>query len=103
MEKLDRLDWAEGLLLSSFGVRAGVRVSVSGVLPQVLPLLPPGWKKSQKVIVQRLYSLVVARDCERPGVRRLHVLYADSTPIARGAPLEQVLEARGTGLRPSTA
>src|SRR5713101_2580612 len=103
MEKLDRLDWAEGLLLSSFGVRAGVRVSVSGVLPQVLPLLPPGWKKSQKVIVQRLYSLVVARDCERAGVRRLHVLYADSTPIARGAALDQVLAALETDLHRYTA
>jgi hypothetical protein len=103
MKKLDRLDWAEGLLLSSFGIRTGVRVSVSGVLPQVLPLLPPGWKKSRKVFVQRLYSLVVARDCERAGVRRLHVLYADSTPIARGASLDQVLAALETDLHRYTA
>jgi hypothetical protein len=103
MKKLDRLDWAEGLLLSSFGIRTGVRVSVSGVLPQVLPLLPPGWKKSRKVFVQRLYSLVVARDCERAGVRHLHVLYADSTPIARGASLDQVLAALETDLHRYTA
>jgi hypothetical protein len=103
MKKLDRLDWAEGLLLSSFGIRAGVRVSVSGVLPQVLPLLPPGWKKSRKVFVQRLYSLVVARDSERAGVRRLHVLYADSAPIARAAALDQVLAALETDLHRYTA
>ena len=36
MNKLDRLGWAEGLALSAFGIRAGVRVNVSGVLPRVL-------------------------------------------------------------------
>lgn len=98
MKKLDRLDWAEGLTLSAFGVRVGVRVNVSGVLPRVLPLLPPGSKKSPRVIVQRLYSLVVAQGCERAGVRRLHVLYVDSMPVARGAVLDQVLAALETDL-----
>jgi hypothetical protein len=98
MKKLDRLDWTEGLSLSAFGVRTGVRVNVPGVLPRVLPLLPPGWKKNRTVIVERLYSLVVAQDGERPGIRRLHVLYADSTPIARGAALDQVLAALETNL-----
>lgn len=103
MKKLDRLDWAEGLSLSAFGVPAGVRVNVSGVLAHVLPLLPPGWKKSHRVIVQRLYSLVVAQGCERVGVRRLHVLYADSMPVARDAALDQVLAALETDLHRYTA
>jgi len=103
MKKLDRLDWAEGLTLSTFGVRAGVRVNVLGVLPRVLPLLPPGWKKSHRVIVERLYSLVVAQGCERAGVRRLHVLYADSTRIARDAALNRVLETLETDLHRYTA
>ena len=103
MKKLDRLDWAEGLTLSTFGVRAGVRVNVLGVLPRVLPLLPPGWKKSHRVIVERLYSLVMAQGCERAGVRRLHVLYADSTRIARDAALNRVLETLETDLHRYTA
>ena len=103
MKKLDRLDWAEGLTLSTFGVRAGVRVNVLGVLPRVLPLLPPGWKKSHRVIVERLYSLVVAQGCERAGVRRLHVLYADSTRIARDAALNRVLATLETDLHRYTA
>src|SRR3981189_2021508 len=103
MKKLDRLDWAESITLSSFGVRAGVRVNVSGVLPNVLPLLPPGWKKSRGVAVQRLYSLVVAQGCERAGVRRLHVLYADSMRLARGVALDQVLAALETDLQRHTA
>ena len=103
MKKLDRLDWAEGLTLSTFGVRAGVRVNVLGVLPRVLPLLPPGWKKSHRVIVERLYSLVVAQGCERAGVRRLHLLYADSTRIARDAALNRVLATLETDLHRYTA
>jgi hypothetical protein len=103
MKKLDRLDWAEGLTLSAFGVRAGVRVNVEGVLPRVLPLLPPGWKKSPGVIVQRLYSLVVAQGCDRAGMRRLHVLYADSMRVARGTALDQVLASLETDLHRYTA
>src|ERR1700704_5270497 len=103
MKKLDRLDWAEGLALSAFGVRAGVRVNESGALPHILPLLPPGWKKSRTVIVERLYSLVVAQDSERAGVRRLHVLYRDSMRIARDARLNQVLAALETDLHRYTA
>ena len=103
MKKLDRLDWAEGLVLSAFGVRTGVRVNVAGVLPRVLPLLPPGWKKSPRVIVQRLYSLMVAQGCERAGMCRLHVLYADSMRVARGAALDQVLAALETNLHRYTA
>src|SRR5258708_31745533 len=103
MKKLDRLDWAEGLTLSTFGVRAGLRVNVLGVLPRILPVLPPGWKKSHRVIVQRLYSLVVAQGCERVGVRRLHVLYADSMPVARDAALDQVLATLETDLHRYTA
>jgi hypothetical protein len=103
MKKLDRLDWAEGLSLSAFGVRTGIRANVPGVLPRVRPLLPPGWTKSRAVIVQRLYSLVVAQEGERPGLRRLHMLYADTTPIARCAALDQVLAALETDLQRYTA
>src|SRR6266481_4254799 len=103
MKKLDRLDWAERLTLSAFGVRAGVRVNVSGLLPRVLPLLPPGWTKSHRVIVERLYSLVVAQGCERAGMCRLHVLYADTMTVARDAALDQVLAALETDLHRYTA
>ena len=98
MKKLDRLVWAEGVGVRAFGVHAGVRVSAPGVLPQVLPLLPPGWKKSRRASVQRLYSLVVAEGRQRAGVRRMHVLYADSLRIARDTDLDQVLAALETDL-----
>jgi hypothetical protein len=98
MKKLDRLGWAEGVGVRAFGVHVGVRVSAAGVLPQVLSLLPPGFKKSRRATVQRLYSLVIAEGSQRAGVRRMHVLYADSLPIARDAELVKVLSALETDL-----
>jgi hypothetical protein len=98
MKKLDRLGWAEGIGVRSFGVDAGVRVSVAGMLPQLLPLLPPGWKSSRGSAVQRLYSLVVAQNNQRAGLRRMHILYADSQRIARDTELAQVLAALETDL-----
>jgi hypothetical protein len=43
--------------------------------------------------VQRLYSLVLGENCERPGIRSLNVLYSDITRVARSAALKQVLDA----------
>jgi len=48
--------------------------------------------------VQRLYSLVVAEGNQRAGVRRMHILYADSLRIARDTELQQVLAALETDL-----
>ena len=48
--------------------------------------------------MQRLYSLVVAEGRQRAGVRRMHVLYADSLRIARDTDLDQVLAALETDL-----
>src|SRR6266436_679366 len=98
MKKLDRLGWAEGVAVRTFGVHAGVRLSVAGSLPQVLPMLPPGFTKSRKATMQRLYSLVVAEGNQRAGVRRMHILYADSLRIARDTELQQVLAALETDL-----
>ncbi|HEV8074717.1 MAG TPA: hypothetical protein VGP66_02670 [Candidatus Acidoferrum sp.] len=98
MKKLDRLGWAEGMRVYTYGVHAGVRVSAAGMLPQISRLLPPGWKNSRRATMQRLYSLVVAESSRRAGVRRMHILYADSERIARDAKLDQVLTALETDL-----
>lgn len=103
MRKLDRLDWAEGLTVSAFGVRVGIRVNVSGLMPRVLLSLPPGWRKSRGRIVPRMYSLMAADGCRRAGVRRLHVLYVDSRLAARNAALDRVLDELETDLHRYTA
>jgi hypothetical protein len=98
MKKLDRLGWAEGIRVYTYGVHAGVRVSTAGMLPRISRLLPPGWKNSRRATVQRLYSLVVAQNGQRAGLRRMHILYADSERIARDTNLDQVLAALQTDL-----
>jgi len=103
MKKLDRLGWAEGLAFSAFGVRVGLRVNAPGMLARVLPLLPPGWRKSSGAVVQRLYSLIIGESCERPGMRRPHLLYSDLLQTARSTSLEHVLEAFETDLHRYTA
>jgi len=103
MKKLNRLGWAEGIAVSAFGVHTGIRVSTAGVLPRVLPLLPPGWKKSRRTTVQRLYSLVVPGTSQRAGLRRMNILYEDNVRIARDTDLDQVLAALETDLHRYTA
>src|SRR5260370_20083684 len=98
MKNLDRLGWAAGIGVRGFGVHTGVRVNAAGILPRISPLLPPGWKSSHRAIVQRLYSLVVAGDSQRTGLRRMHMLYADSERIARDTELDQVLATLETDL-----
>jgi hypothetical protein len=98
MRKLDRLGWAAGIGVQAFGVHAGVRVSAVGILPRISPLLPPGWKSSPRATVQRLYSLVVAGGSQRAGLRRMHMLYADTERIARATELDQVLATLETDL-----
>src|SRR5437016_12193753 len=72
-------------------------------MPGILPRLPPGWKVSRRVVVERLYSLVVADGFERRGMRRLHVLYANSIRVARDTSLNMVLEALENELQRYTA
>jgi hypothetical protein len=78
-------------------------VNAPEVLPAILPVLPPGWQKYKGSVVQRLYSLVVAGGDERPGTRRLHVLYADSLRLARETSLDRVLDALEADLHLYTA
>jgi hypothetical protein len=98
MKKLDRLGWAEGIGFQTFGIHAGVRVSAAGMLSQLLPLLPPGWRNSRRATVERLYSLVAPQSEQRSGLRRMNILYADGERIARDTDLQQVLATLETDL-----
>src|SRR5919204_2281186 len=93
MEHLDRLVWAAGASILSYGTRIGLRVSEPEALPGLLERLPPGWKVSSSTTVDRMYSLVVGGRGERPGVRRLNLLYANSARLARGRELGRAVEA----------
>jgi hypothetical protein len=91
MEKLDRLVWAAGSSILSYGTRIGIRVSEEHALPDLLQRLPPGWKLSSSPVVDRMYSVVVGGPGDRPGVRRLNLVYANSARLWRGKELDNAL------------
>jgi hypothetical protein len=119
MEKIDRLGWADGFALISYGLRIGIRASEPKLLPQLVDRLPPGWKPARTAVVDRLYSIIVgagpasvragpgsrnsatASDARSPrrtgltrarGVRRVSLVYADIVKLAQSLDIDDVLE-----------
>jgi hypothetical protein len=92
MEKLDRLGWAAGFSFVSYGVNIGVRANDPSLVGQIRLLLPPGWRPASSPVVDRVYSLLAGRQGNRPGVRRLNLLYGDETRIARTSSLADALD-----------
>jgi hypothetical protein len=68
-------------------------------LERLRDLLPPGWRLAASPVVERLYSLFVSRDEPRPGLRRFHLLYADSEVIGRAPGLDSIFEAFESNLQ----
>ena len=99
MKKVDRLGWAAGFSLRSYGVRIGVRSNDPAVLARVLDLLPGEWQQADLPVVDRLYSILVAGDRARANLRRFNLLYGDHFRLARDLDLNTVLEAFDSDLR----
>jgi hypothetical protein len=92
MAKLDRLGWADGLTLLTYGLRIGVRTNEPRALERLPAYLPPGWRPTSSRHVQLLYSLIVGGET-RPGLRRFSLLYADAARLVRTADPDEVFEA----------
>jgi hypothetical protein len=92
MEKIDRLGWAGGLCLNSYGLRIGVRVNRPEVPEWVGDCLPPGWKPGRPPYVDHLFSLKVGGATARSSVRQFHLLYGGLTLLARTMDLDQMRE-----------
>lgn len=92
MDKIDRLGWAAGLAFTSYGVRIGVRVNRPELLDTARKHFPPGWKPTRALIVDRLYSLLIADDQSRTKVRRFNLLYGDVERVGRTNDDEDILE-----------
>lgn len=103
MDRLDRLGWAAGFSITSFGVRLGVRTTDPALLPALEKVLPPGWKPSARPSVPHLYSLVAGGPGDRKGTRRLWVLYDGWVRVARHRELDPVLESLESLLRATVA
>src|SRR5262245_25217701 len=83
MAAIDRLGWAAGVSVTSFGVRVGVRVDDPALLPTLLDHLPPGWQESSATVVDRLYSMRVGGTVAGTRIRRFHVGYSGGRQFLR--------------------
>ncbi len=99
MEKVDRLGWAAGTSLRSYGVRIGIRSNTQLGLDHSLLMLPHHHEMVQLRVVDRLYSIVIGGQGPRASVRRFNLLYADHVRIARSVDLDEVLERFESDLR----
>src|SRR5262249_38532870 len=98
MQKIDRLGWAAGISIYTYGLRIGIRTSTEAVLDQVIERLPHGWELGCSPVVDYLYSLKVGGAGPRPNVRNYTLLYGGLTKLARTMVLAEALDALETDL-----
>lgn len=99
MQKVDRLGWAVGFSIKSYGVRIGIRSNDPACLKRVRKHLPHGWELSSSPFVERLYSVLVGLQGTQGNVRRFNLLYGDHIRLARALDLNQVFETFESDLR----
>jgi hypothetical protein len=93
MQKIDRLGWAAGLSIHTYGRRIGVRTNDPAVLERVVELLPPNWEPCFSPLVDHLFSLRVGGSTADSRLKKYHLLYGGFTLLARCLDLDEVLRA----------
>jgi hypothetical protein len=99
--RIDRLGWAAGTCIDSYGVKVGVRSNEPRLLDLLEARLPPGWKPSASPVVDRLFSVWV--DFREEGIRRPARLYAGGSRRARTPHLGELLAILESEIRQSVA
>ena len=99
MKKVDRLGWAVGFSLKSYGVRIGIRSNDPSALDRVCRHLPSEWENASSSVVDRVYSILIGGKGPRANVRRLNLLYGDHVQLARSLDLDSVFETFESDLR----
>jgi len=92
MQELDRLVWADGLVLSIQGVRIGVRSNSASFLNDTWERLRLCCRPLRSPDVDYLYSAWIGEPTSRRGVRNLHVLYGNALRLERTPDVHQLLE-----------
>src|SRR5258705_701908 len=75
MSKVDRLGWAFGFSLKSYGVRIGIRSNDPSALASARQHLPSDWEAVSSPFVDPVYSIFVCGKRSRANVRRLNLLH----------------------------
>jgi hypothetical protein len=99
MKKVDRLGWAAGFAIKSYGVRIGIRSNDPSCFKRVRNHLPHGWELSSSSVVDRLYSILIGGTRPRTNVRSFNLLYGDHIRLARSLDVEDVFERFESDLR----
>jgi hypothetical protein len=99
MQKVDRLGWAAGFSIRSYGVRIGIRSNDPAALERVCRHLPSEWESTPSSVVDRVYSIVIGSQGKRVNGRRLSLLYGDEVRLARSFDVESVFETLESDLR----
>lgn len=99
MTKVDRLGWAAGFSIKSYGVRIGIRSNDPAVLDRVKQHFPHGWQTTSSPIVDRVYSILIKRSGARSNARRFNLLYGDHLQLDRSPDLEALMERFESDLR----
>ncbi|HWP42488.1 MAG TPA: hypothetical protein VNO14_04585 [Blastocatellia bacterium] len=96
---MDRLGWAAGFSLISYGVRIGVRVNDARLLDRIKEYLPPDWRPSKTNVVERIYSVIAGGPGARPGLHKLSILYGNAERLARSKELDDVLDSLESNIK----
>ena len=99
MSKVDRLGWAFGFSLKSYGVRIGIRSNDPNALAAARQHLPSEWEAVSSPLVDRVYSISIGSKDSRANGRRLNVLYGDEVRLARLSDLDSLYETLESDLR----
>jgi hypothetical protein len=92
MARLNRQDWVAGISFVSYGLRIGIRCNQAGVLQQLEPHLPPGWRPARTPYVEHLYSLWLDGDSRSGGATPSHQLYTGSLLLAQADRREKLFD-----------
>ncbi|HEX3279894.1 MAG TPA: hypothetical protein VHR36_01575 [Pyrinomonadaceae bacterium] len=99
MKKVDRLGWAVGFGLKSYGVRIGVRSNDAAALERACEYLPAGWQATTNPVVDRVYSIMVGGAGSRANLSRFSLLYGDHLRLTRSTELADVFDRFESDLR----
>lgn len=98
MDKVDRMGWAAGFTLRSYGVDIGIRSNDPETLKRVLDYLPPYWQSIEAPTVDRVYS-ILRRNGTAAGSRRTSMVYSNERRLRRSADLDDLFTAFESDIR----
>jgi len=98
MDKVNRLGWAAGLTVRSYGVDIGVRSNDPETLKGVLDHLPPYWRSINAPVVDRVYS-ILRRNGTGAGSRHWSTVYSNERRLLRSKDLNELFSVFESDIR----